>query len=56
MSEIINNREYRRNVLKELISELHAGKSVEEVKKRFEETFEGVSASEISEVEQALIR
>ena len=55
MSELINNREHRRNVLKELITELHNGKSVEEVKHRFEETFDGVSASEISEVEQALI-
>ena len=55
MSELINNREHRRNVLKELITELHNGKSVEEVKQRFEDTFDGVSASEISEVEQALI-
>ena len=55
MSELINNREHRRNVLKELITELHNGKSVEEVKHKFEETFEGVSATEISEVEQALI-
>ena len=55
MSELINNREHRRNVLKELITALHNGKTVEEVKHRFEETFEGVSASEISEVEQALI-
>lgn len=55
MSELINNREHRRNVLKQLISELHNGKSVEEVKQKFAETFEGVSVSEISEVEQALI-
>lgn len=55
MSELINNREHRRDVLKGIISELHGGKSVDEVKKKFEETFEGVSASEISEVEQALI-
>lgn len=55
MSELINNREHRRNVLKEIIGELHKGKNVEDVKRRFEETFEGVSASEISEVEQALI-
>jgi len=55
MSELINNREHRRNVLKQLISELHNGKSVEDVKQKFAETFEGVSASEISEVEQALI-
>jgi uncharacterized protein len=55
LSEIINNREYRQKVLKELIGELHMGKSVEEVKARFQEAFEGVSATEISEVEQALM-
>ena len=35
MSELINNREYRQKVLKELIMELHDGKPVEEVKERF---------------------
>ncbi|HOT22782.1 MAG TPA: DUF438 domain-containing protein, partial [Sedimentibacter sp.] len=33
----------------------HEGKTVEEVKQKFEEAFTGVSASEISEAEQALI-
>ena len=56
MSEIINNREYRQKVLKELIMELHDGKSVDEVKARFAELIEGISAAEISEMEQALIR
>jgi len=55
MSEIINNREYRQKVLKELIEELHNGKSVDEVKGRFEKLIEGVSASEIAEMEAALI-
>lgn len=55
MSEIINNREYRQKVLKELIMELHDGKSVEDVKARFEKLIEGISASEISEMEQNLI-
>jgi len=55
MSEIINNREYRQNTLKELIMELHRGKSVDEVKERFEKLIDGVSASEISQMEQALI-
>ncbi|HEX3048006.1 MAG TPA: DUF438 domain-containing protein [Bacillota bacterium] len=55
MSELINNREYRRKVIKELITELHQGKSAEEVKIKFAETFQGVSAAEISEAEQALI-
>lgn len=56
MSELINNREYRQKVLKELIMELHNGKSVEEVRSRFEKLIEGISASEISEMEQSLIR
>ncbi len=56
MSEYINNREYRQKVLKELIMELHNGKSVEEVKERFGELIEGVSATEISAMETALIK
>jgi DUF438 domain-containing protein len=55
LSEQINNREYRKKVIKEIISELHQGKSVDDVKKKFEEAFDGVSAMEISEAEQALI-
>lgn len=56
MSEYINNREYRQKVLKELIMELHDGKSVEEVRDRFSKLIEGVSPMEISEMESALIK
>ncbi|WP_407309482.1 DUF438 domain-containing protein [Desulfosporosinus sp. SB140] len=55
MSDVINNREYRQKVLKELITELHSGKTVEDVKARFEELIKGISVKEISEMEQALI-
>lgn len=55
MSEIINNRQYRQKVLKELIMELHDGKAVEEVRERFADLIEGVKASEISDMEQNLI-
>lgn len=55
MSEYINNREYRQKVLKEIITKLHNGKSVEEVKSEFEKLIEGISPTEISEMEQALI-
>jgi uncharacterized protein len=55
MSEYINNREYRQKVLKELITELHNGKSVEDIKSRFEELIQGISPMEISEMEQGLI-
>jgi len=56
VSELINNREYRQKVLKELIMELHNGKSVEEVRERFQELIKGVSTSEISQMEAQLIK
>lgn len=55
MSELINNREHRQKVLKELIMELHDGKSVEEVRGRFAKLIEGVSTQEITEMEQNLV-
>ncbi len=55
MSEQINNRAYRKEVIKQIISQLHEGKNVDEVKKLFEAAFDGVSATEISEAEQALV-
>jgi len=55
MSEFINNREYRQKILKEIILELHQGKAVDQVKARFEELIKGISPTEISEMEQALI-
>jgi len=55
MSEMINNREYRQKVLKEIIRDLHKGKTVDDVKERFDKLIEGVSVSEISQMEQSLI-
>ena len=55
MSEEINNGEYRQKILKELITQLHNGKTVEEVKGKFAAVFEGVSAEEIAQAEQALV-
>lgn len=56
MSELINNREHRQEILKEVIRELHAGKSVEEVKEKFATVIEGVSPLEISQMEVALVK
>lgn len=56
MSELINNREYRQEKLKEVIKELHEGKTVEEVRAKFAEVIEGVSAREISEMEVQLVK
>jgi DUF438 domain-containing protein len=55
VSEYINNREMRQKAIKDIIKKLHEGKTVEEVKATFEEAFHGVSASEISVAESALI-
>jgi DUF438 domain-containing protein len=55
MSGEINNREYRQKVIQELIQQLHDGAQVDQVKGRFEEVFDGVSAEEIANAEQALI-
>jgi hypothetical protein len=55
MGESINNREHRKKALKDIIRQLHEGKSVDEVKEEFEKTFKGVSASEITDAEQTLI-
>ena len=56
MSELINNREHRQKALKEVIRELHAGKSVEEVKAKFSKAIEGVSPVEIGQMEVALVK
>ncbi|MGG2016415.1 DUF438 domain-containing protein [Bacillus sp. S10(2024)] len=62
MSEIINNREQesinqfeRQAILKEIIKNLHNGKSVEEVKAQFEEAVGNITVAEISKLEQALM-
>ncbi|WP_068612979.1 DUF438 domain-containing protein [Paenibacillus tuaregi] len=62
MSELINNRETeaaartkRQDMLKEIIKELHQGKSVEEVKARFEQAVGDVTVAEISAMEHALM-
>lgn len=56
MSELINNSEARQNKLKELIKELHNGKTVDEVKSEFQKYFGDVSTTEISQIEQALVK
>ena len=56
MSELINNREHRQKMLKEVIKELHDGRTVDEVKEKFAKVIEGVSASEISAMETQLVK
>ena len=56
MSEAINNREYRQEKLKEVIKELHEGKTVDEVIEKFAEVIDGVSPKEISMMEVQLVK
>jgi len=55
MSKEINNSQYRKEAIKKMLKMLHEGKSEEEVKALFKEALGSVSASEISQAEQALI-
>lgn len=55
VSELIDNREYRQQELKEIILDLHRGKSVEEVKERFRTLIKDIGATELAQLEQTLI-
>ncbi len=55
MSELIDNRKHRQEVLKGIIRDIHAGANVDDVKDRFAELLSQVGAAEISAIEQALI-
>lgn len=55
MSELINNREERQKILKELIQQLHDGKTVEDVKAQFKEMMDGIGGTELSLMEHTLM-
>jgi len=55
MSEHINNSERRKELLKNVIRQLHEGKTVDEVKAEFAALLEEVGPVEIAQIEQALI-
>ncbi len=55
MSELIQNKQFRQDKLKELILRLHDGATVEEVHGEFDKLTTGVTATEIAEMEQALV-
>ena len=55
MSEYINNSENRKEALRGIILDLHAGGDLEEIKARFRELIGDITAVEIAQLEQALI-
>jgi DUF438 domain-containing protein len=55
MSEYINNKSKRKEQLKDVIRQLHEGKSVDELKAQFGKLLHDVGATEIAELEQELV-
>ncbi|MBE0644415.1 MAG: DUF438 domain-containing protein [Bacteroidetes bacterium] len=55
MSELINNSEQRKQLLKHMIRELHSGTAPAEVRSRLEHLLGGIPYGEVVEVEQELI-
>ncbi|MEW6697542.1 MAG: DUF438 domain-containing protein [Bacillota bacterium] len=56
MSEYLGSREAKQEMLKNIIKGLHEGKSPEDVKEEFRHLIKDVDATEIANMEQALIR
>lgn len=48
--------EDKKKILKELIKQLHAGVSPQEIKEKFKQVLEQISPLELSKIEQTLIR
>ena len=55
MSELINNSEKRKELLKHMILQLHKGEAPEQVRGRLVELLKGIPYDEVVEVEQELI-
>lgn len=55
MSEFINNTAVKQQALKAIIKQLHEGASVDSVKEAFAQIADGITASEIAQMEQALV-
>ena len=55
MSEPVNNLSRRKEALKNVIKRLHAGESVEDLKKEFGHAIQGATAGDIADAERAMI-
>lgn len=55
MSELINNLEYRKERTKEIILELPQGKTVDQVKNKFNNIVKDIAPVELAAIEQELI-
>lgn len=55
MSEFLKKNQHKKEVIKDIIQQLHQGLSAQEAKKKFEQEAGSITAQEIAEVEQSLI-
>ncbi len=55
MSELLNNRELKKEKLKEMLKKLHSGEDEEKVKEEFKEVLRSISPLEIPLIEQELV-
>ena len=53
--DITNEKENKKNLLRDIILNLHKGLSIEQAKERFEKEIGSISSTEIAEIEQSLI-
>ena len=56
MSELLGKRENRKEKMKELIKQLHAGARPEEMKEKFKDVLKDADPVEIAQIEEELIR
>jgi len=55
MSEMIKKKPDKKEVIKNIIRQLHEGLSAEDAKKKFDNEAGSITSSEIAEIEQSLI-
>lgn len=55
MSEFLKKKQQKKDVIKDIIQQLHKGLSVEDAKKKFDSEAGSITSTEIAEVEQSLL-
>ncbi|WP_148883660.1 DUF438 domain-containing protein [Thermococcus aciditolerans] len=56
MTELLNNREYKKEQLKKLLLRIHEGEDVNKLKEEFRQVLSGISPLEIPIIEQELVK
>ena len=56
MNERFSKKEFRKQMIKGLLRQLHAGTKPDEVKEKFKDVLSGINATDIAEIEEELIK